>query len=112
LGRFCFGDDPKFLPAFARCNGEVTNYHTTGEFLPNFYGLQDMHGGLWELTETRYPDELIGDSAPLDSRYWVIRGGAYYSPAVRCRSAQRNFSPEDIPFQYLGLRLVVELMEP
>lgn len=111
-GRFCYGDDPKYLPLFARCNGAVVDHHAAGEFLPNFFGLYDMHGGLWEHTSTLYPIELIDGANYPDGDYRVIRGGAYYSPAVRCRSAQRNFIPETGASQYHGLRLVVEFITP
>jgi formylglycine-generating enzyme required for sulfatase activity len=42
---------------------------------------------------------------------FVYRGGAFYSPAVRCRCAQRNYGSPDIADSYRGLRLVLEFLE-
>ncbi len=39
---------------------------------------------------------------------WVYRGGAYYSPAVRCRSAQRNYGDAQTSSDYHGFRIVME----
>ena len=80
--------------------------------MPNFYGVFDMHGGLWERTESRYPPGLITDAAIAEQELWVIRGGAFYSPAVRCRSAQRSYASATTATDYHGLRIVMELIEP
>ena len=44
-----------------------------------------------------------GSGAP-----WVRRGGAMYSPAIRCRSAQRNKIERGENDRFTGLRLVLE----
>lgn len=107
--RFCYGDDAKYAPYFAACNGEV-EVQRVAERMPNFYGLFDMHGGLWELTDSRFPPELAPPELA-KSELFVKRGGAFYNPAVRCRSAQRNvISPAGVDF-YTGLRLVL-VIEP
>jgi formylglycine-generating enzyme required for sulfatase activity len=71
--------------------------------MPNWYGLFDLHGGLWEWTESQ--------QAGLGQTAFVYRGGAFYSPAVRCRCAQRNYGSPDIADSYRGLRLVLEFLE-
>lgn len=107
-GRFCYGDDTKYAPYFAACNGEVQSVHRVAQRMPNFFGLFDMHGGLWELTASRYPSDL----APTElasSELFVKRGGAFYNPARRCRSAQRNYIAANGAEQYTGIRLVMVL---
>ena len=55
-----------------------------------------------ELTDPDVPDAQ-------KQNLYVKRGGAYYSPAVRCRSAQRNYGDGDTPQEYTGLRVVMEV---
>ncbi|MCH7813668.1 MAG: protein kinase [Planctomycetes bacterium] len=111
-GRFCYGDDARYLRFFANCNGNVQPYHLVARRLPNWFGLFDMHGGLWEWCDSRYPADSIRDPEQKDLELWVYRGGAYYSPAVRCRSAQRNRGAAHVSYDYHGLRLVMELDPP
>ena len=80
--------------------------------MPNWFGLHDMHGGLWEWTASRYPPELAAAQGIEHEELYVYRGGAYYSPAVRCRSAQRNYGAPDRAFDYTGLRVVMEFVQP
>lgn len=110
-GRFCFGDDADYATYFANCQ-QVTTVHRVGERMPNWYGVFDMHGGLWERCESRYPAEFVDDPSHAAKELWVSRGGAFYSPAVRCRSAQRNYNTADAATQYSGFRLVMELESP
>jgi formylglycine-generating enzyme required for sulfatase activity len=80
--------------------------------MPNMYGLFDMHGGLWEWCDTAYPPELVDDARvnPVQAKHlYVLRGGAYYSPAVRCRCTQRNYGDERTPNEYAGFRIIAEL---
>ena len=110
-GRFCFGNDDKYARYFANCNGSP-DPHVTARRMPNFYGVFDMHGGHWEWCDTRYPVALLPHDASPDEQYWVYRGGAYYSPAVRCRSSQRNFAVDRRATDYTGFRVVMELVAP
>jgi len=113
-GRFCYGSDAAYLKYFANHNGDARS-HEVAQRMPNWYGLFDMHGGLWEWTDSPYrPEEWeIAQYPPFAGReLFAKRGGAFYSPAVRCRSAQRNCAePHSIDF-YTGLRLVVKLDQP
>ncbi len=113
-GRFCFGDGDAYVPLFAHCSGHVAGPPAVGLKMPNFHGLFDTHGSLWEWTDSRYPPELVSDAdmdAGLRQNLYVYRGGAYYSPAVRCRSAQRNYGSPHWPDMYKGLRVVMEVVE-
>ncbi len=99
-GRYCFGDNPVYAPYFAHCNGSEASVHEVARRMPNWYGLFDMHGGLWEWCDTKH--DII-------TNQYIIRGGALNSAAVRCRSAQRNYiSPENRLLQ-LGFRIVMEI---
>ncbi len=104
--RFCYGDDPKYATLFGHCDG-FSQVHLVARNMPNFYGLFDMHGGLWEWTSSVY--ELPVVESVGNAVFYVYRGGAYYSPAVRCRSAQRNYGVGDAAYDYRGIRLVMEV---
>ena len=67
-------------------------------FPPNAFGLQDMHGNVWEWCQDHWHTSYEG--APSDGSAWigkerradfrVIRGGAWGYHPWNCRSATRN----------------------
>ena len=90
--------------------GGYTSYHTkVGSYVPNAWGLYDMHGNVWEWCLDWYGSYTTGvvtdpvGSASGSSR--VLRGGVYYGNAQYCRSAAHgsgNPSSRDSGF---GFRL-------
>jgi formylglycine-generating enzyme required for sulfatase activity len=91
----------------ANCNGcgsEWDNRKTApvGSFVPNAFGLYDMHGNVWEWVEDCYHDNYNG--APLDGTAWiagdckyrVVRGGSWMVPPQVLRTAnRRRYTPGD-----------------
>ena len=111
-GRYCYGDDARYLRYFAKCDGAGFDARVA-RYAPNWYGLFDMHGNLWELCDT--PFEPTGEwLLRLDpTRDWhVVRGGAFFAPAVRCRSSQRNAAEPRVEAEsmYNGFRIVMEFL--
>lgn len=94
------------------CKGGYFSYYTrVGSYLPNAWGLYDMHGNVYEWCLDWYQEDL-GSSAVTDpvgassgsSR--VLRGGSWYNGAQYCRSASRDISSPSSN-NYFGFRVVL-----
>lgn len=96
--RFSFGDDEAELGDYAwfRKNGWDTNEqyaHAVAQKKPNEWGLNDMHGNVWELCRDWYGKQLAGGTdpqGPTDGSDRVVRGGNWVFAAGSCRSAYRG----------------------
>ena len=115
-GAYCFGDDESQLDDYAwyEANAWLVDKgyaHRVGhETKPNDFGLYDMHGNVWEWVEDRYgPYASKAETDPTGSETGpkrVCRGGSFFSPARRARSAHRQEYPPDTIVDNLGFRLV------
>ena len=82
-----------------------------GNYLPNRWGLYDMHGNVWEWCLDQFKTELPGGADPVvndlvgaDETERVIRGGIYFNDASWLRSAARWRRK---PNEKAGVRLAV-----
>ena len=78
-----------------------------GCYLPNAWGLFDMHGNVYEWCldwHGAYPRTVSDPKGPLDGIYRVSRGGGWNTDAGNCRSAAR-FSYDPAFRGVNGLRL-------
>lgn len=74
-------------------------------FLPNAWGLYDMHGNAAEWTRSTYvPHEDWDDGQGRR----VVRGGSFFDPPVRCGSAVRIGYPAWQRVFNVGFRVVCE----
>ncbi|MEH2303291.1 MAG: SUMF1/EgtB/PvdO family nonheme iron enzyme [Nostoc sp.] len=86
-----------------------------GSFLPNAFGLYDMHGNVWEWCQDSWHDSYKG--APRDASAWIdnnnqyrlLRGGSWYDDPGNCRSASRYYvvrAERGIISSFIGFRVV------
>jgi formylglycine-generating enzyme required for sulfatase activity len=115
--RYCFGDEESKLGDYAWYNdnsgGET---QPIGQRKPNFWGLHDMHGNIWEWVQDCWHENY--NQAPSDGSAWanprenggnssrVKRGGGWYQYARFCRSASRNCGCTGSHYGYVGFRLL------
>jgi formylglycine-generating enzyme required for sulfatase activity len=66
-----------------------------GSYLPNAWGLYDMHGNAWEWCldwYDAYPGTVSDPLGATSASYQVLRGGSWQNYAWACRSAYRGFA--------------------
>ncbi len=88
---------------------ETTN---VGSFLPNAFGLYDLHGNVREWCADPWHESYHG--APIDGRVWLkggkqewrtLRGGSWANKPSHCRSAHRSGYPADSLNRAIGFRV-------
>jgi len=85
-----------------------------GSYLPNAWGIHDMHGNVSEFVQDQYLAQLVGGNDPLGDlekrSNIVIRGGTWCSLADYCQSGFRlscKFSNNEGHSDFRGMRVVL-----
>jgi formylglycine-generating enzyme required for sulfatase activity len=88
-----------------------------GRYSANAFGLQDMHGNVWEWCDDGWHKNY--EKAPINGRSWnendsqsstrVLRGGSWSYDSWYCRSAFRYWYRADNLYYNFGFRLVLSL---
>jgi formylglycine-generating enzyme required for sulfatase activity len=82
-----------------------------GNFKPNPWGLYQVHGNVWELTQDCWNESNSGnpgDGNPRtgeDCTHRMVRGGSWYDFPRWLRAAFRMWYPSDFRNTDLGFRL-------
>ena len=74
--------------------GGYSQHTTVGSYLPNGWGLYDMHGNLWEWCLDWYAGSISGDDpiGPSSGSNRVLRGGSWFHPAGNATSSYRGYN--------------------
>jgi formylglycine-generating enzyme len=84
---------------------------SAGSYLPNTWGLCDMHGNLWELCWDWYEDyptrNVTDPKGPSSGVVRVLRGGGWFNFGCLCRSALRRYTSPDNKSDGYGFRVVL-----
>jgi formylglycine-generating enzyme required for sulfatase activity len=81
-------------------------------YLPNAWGLYDMHGNVWEWTadwhSRRYYEQSpeVDPTGPESGEYRVTRGGGWGAGSSRVTSSARGVARPDNQFDCIGFRIV------
>jgi formylglycine-generating enzyme required for sulfatase activity len=107
-GNYSYANGPK---------GEYLQQTTpVGSFPANAWGLQDMHGNVWEWCLDHWQENY--QHARLDGREWLykgaekivatrlLRGGSWGARPRYCRSAYRLYDLPVVADYFVGLRVV------
>ena len=111
--RWSFGDRRQDLDRHAWYDSNSGGRsHPVGQRTPNPWGLYDMHGNVWEWTQSPWRERHPGGqwsqvSDPPAGGARVYRGGSWLNEANQTRSAHRLRSAQDFRSSLLGFRIAL-----
>lgn len=95
----------------ANCDGcgsqwDLDSSAPVGQFKPNAFGIYDMNGNVWELTQDSW--EMAQDANQPNEILKVVRGGSFYEEPRIIRSTARFNKAASQRFYHTGFRVACE----
>ena len=92
-------------------NGKYEQTTDIGKFIPNAFGLYDMHGNVWEWCEDEWYENYIkaanvGTNLISQRNIKLMRGGSWIDDAKYCHSASRRGNSRAYRYFNCGFRVV------
>lgn len=115
--RYSFGDESSRLRTYAWFGEDFAtgSTHAVGQKLPNPWGLNDMHGNVWEWVQDWFDEgyyaasPAVDPAGPATGSARVVRGGSWHVTSGSWRSAVRKPYPPDYRGISIGFRLAMSL---
>ena len=87
--------------------GGYSQHTKVGSYLPNAWGLYDMHGNVWEWCLDWHGSLASGTDpiGPSSGSNRVFRGGGWHNIVGSCASSSRNYYNQPYEYNYYGFRL-------
>jgi formylglycine-generating enzyme required for sulfatase activity len=97
-------------PEHANCSeSNIGKPVAVGSYKPNYFGLYDMHGNVWEWCEDWYGAYALGlktdPKGPATGARRVLRGGSFGNVQSRARASCRDYLAPADRFSFVGFRL-------
>jgi formylglycine-generating enzyme required for sulfatase activity len=112
VGRYLFNGGSAASQGCTPSAGTATVGHYQSFFMPNAWGLEDMHGNVMEWCLDWYGPYLVTVSnpkGPTSGIHRTFRGGSWHANADYCRSAERLYNTPATRVNSLGFRVAMTL---
>ena len=111
VGRYWYNGGSGYSSSYTPASGTAA----VGSYLPNEWGLYDMHGNVWEWCLDWYgslTSEVVDPTGSSTGTGRVLRGGSWFAHAGNCSSSFRYGEDPSSDFDDIGFRICCAAGQP